>query len=97
MLLPRAEGDTSVCTNFGDDPAPRNLLERPSRRYGIVEARQTSSLVLTGQEYVHKRQDLRDLLPTLLAPPFGIPIAIKESATSGSADALQELDSRPSS
>jgi len=97
MLLPGSEGGASVRTELCDDPASRDLLERPSRRYGIVEPRQTSSLLSARQEYVHERQKIGDLLPTLPAPSAGIPIAIEEGATPGSAYALEELDARLSS
>ena len=97
MLLPRSEGGASVRTELGDDPASRDLLKYPSSRYGIVETRQTSSLLFAGQEYVHERQKIRDLLPTLPAPSAGIPIAIEEGATPGGAYSLEELDGRNSS
>jgi len=97
MLLPGSECYTSVRTKLGYNPAARNLLQHLSRRYRIIEPCQTSSLVFTGQEHVHEGQDLRNLLPSLLDPSRRIPIAIKEGATAGSADALQKPEDRLSS
>ena len=94
MLLPRPECYTSVHTTLGYNPAPRNLLERPSRRHRIIEPRKTSSLVLIRQEHVHERQDLRNFFPTLLGPSRRIPVAIKEGAPPVSADTLQEPEGR---
>jgi hypothetical protein len=88
MLLPRPECHTSVRTKLGYNPAPRNLLERLGRRHRIIEPRKTSSLVLTRQEHVHERQDLRYLFPTLFSPSSRIPVAIKEGVTSVNADTL---------
>jgi hypothetical protein len=70
------------------------LLERLGRRYRIIEPRKTSSLVLTRQEHVDERQDLRNLFPTLLGPSPRIPVAIKEGATSVSEDTLEEPKGR---
>jgi hypothetical protein len=64
------------------------LLERLGRRHRIIEPRKTSSLVLTRQEHVHERQDLRYLFPTLFSPSYRIPVAIKEGVTSVNADTL---------
>jgi len=69
-------------------------LERLSCRYRIVNARQTLSFFLTGQENIYERQYFCNLLATLSAPSCRIPIAIKEGTSSSSANMLQESEGR---